>query len=82
MASNYPPGVTGNEYAIAGPQAEWEEWRECPFCGGSGMFPHEAHREFGVRAFCTNPIDACPGEQGFEVDYDGEAEYEPDLEDA
>jgi hypothetical protein len=23
--SNYPPGVTGNEYEIAGPDREWEE---------------------------------------------------------
>jgi hypothetical protein len=23
--SNYPPGVTGNEYAIAGPDSDWEE---------------------------------------------------------
>ena len=23
--SNYPPGVTGNEYEISGPDKEWEE---------------------------------------------------------
>lgn len=27
--SNYPPGVTGNEYEIAGPDNEWEEEFEC-----------------------------------------------------
>lgn len=27
--SNYPPGVTGNEYAIAGPDYEAEEDRDC-----------------------------------------------------
>lgn len=27
--SNYPPGVSGNEYEIAGPDAEWEEEFEC-----------------------------------------------------
>jgi len=27
--SNYPPGVTGNEYEIAGPDAEFEEEFEC-----------------------------------------------------
>lgn len=26
--SNYPAGVTGNEYEIAGPDAEWSETRE------------------------------------------------------
>jgi hypothetical protein len=25
MSSNYPPGVTGNELQIAGPDSEWEE---------------------------------------------------------
>ena len=27
--SNYPPGVTGNEYEIAGPDREWSEEFEC-----------------------------------------------------
>lgn len=27
--SNYPDGVTGNEYEIAGPDKEWEEEFEC-----------------------------------------------------
>lgn len=27
--SNYPPGVSGNEYEIAGPDNEWEEEFEC-----------------------------------------------------
>lgn len=26
--SNYPPGVTGREYEIAGPDSEWTEVRE------------------------------------------------------
>jgi ribosomal protein L37AE/L43A len=31
MGSNYPPGVTGNEYEIAGP--DFEEEVECSECG-------------------------------------------------
>lgn len=27
--SNYPPGVSGNEFEIAGPDHEWEEEFEC-----------------------------------------------------
>lgn len=27
--SNYPPGVSGNEYEIAGPDREWEEEFKC-----------------------------------------------------
>ena len=32
MMSNYPPGVTGLEYEIAGPDSETEEERFCPKC--------------------------------------------------
>ena len=32
--SNYPPGVTGNEYEIAGPDYERESDTPCPKCGG------------------------------------------------
>lgn len=31
--SNYPPGVTGGEYEIAGADDEWEEERDCEACG-------------------------------------------------
>lgn len=27
--SNYPPGVSGNEYEISGPDSEWEEEFQC-----------------------------------------------------
>ena len=44
MASNYPPGVTGSEYAIAGPDYEKESDEPCPWvmwygaeCGGPTM---------------------------------------------
>lgn len=30
--SNYPPGVTGNEYEIAGPDREFTDERECDHC--------------------------------------------------
>ncbi len=30
MASNFPPGVTGNEYAIAGPDYKHESDTPCP----------------------------------------------------
>lgn len=31
MASNYPPGVTGDEFAIAGPDYERESSIRCPY---------------------------------------------------
>lgn len=36
MASNYPPGVTGSEYAIAGPDYERESDTPCPYVIGKG----------------------------------------------
>jgi hypothetical protein len=47
MASGYyPPGVTGNEYAISGPDYEQEIDGECPHCGESALmeigYRHEA----------------------------------------
>ena len=76
MASNYPPGVTGNEYAISGAEREWEAIAECPRCETIGYMPHEFHREFGTRAFCTNE-SCCPmNKEGFEIDTS--VEFEPD----
>ena len=42
MSSNYPPGVTGNEFAIAGPDYERESDKPCPVCGRTTM-------EYGYR---------------------------------
>ena len=33
MSDNYPPGVTGKELAIAGPDYEEESDDSCPQCG-------------------------------------------------
>ena len=32
MSSNYPPGVTGQEYEIAGPDTETESREYCQWC--------------------------------------------------
>lgn len=37
MVSNYPPGVTGNEFAIAGPDYERESEDPCPKCGAAAL---------------------------------------------
>lgn len=42
--TNYPPGVTGGEYQIAGPDREWEETRECPECGDVHVFLMQSYR--------------------------------------
>ena len=73
--SNYPPGVTGREYAIGGAEREWTARRECPHCGVEAVLDHEAHREIGIVAYCADP--SCDGSGGFDVDPD-EPEFEPD----
>ena len=35
---SYPPGVTGNEYEIAGPDYEKELDKPCPKCGQISLF--------------------------------------------
>ena len=54
--SNYPPGVTGNEYAISGPEYERETALECEVCGHIGLVL-EGHREFGERTICPECDD-------------------------
>ena len=79
MASNYPPGVTGNEYAIGGAQREWVAEATCPVCDWTGPMDHEQHYSFGVMAWCANPDEPhCRGNrEGFSIDLD---EMEPDLD--
>ena len=41
---NYPPGVTGNEYQIAGPDYEEEVDGECPVCGNEFCLVEQRYR--------------------------------------
>lgn len=52
MPDNYPPGVTGREYAIAGPETEVEGWRECDWCGFEG--------DVLVRTYAGSEEWTCP----------------------
>lgn len=80
--SNYPPGVTGNEYAIGGATREWSAIAECPACGWIGYMDHEFHVEFGVWAWCGD-AKCANHKTGFGIEPD-EPEYDPyiDKEDA
>jgi hypothetical protein len=44
MASNYPPGVTGSEFQIAGPDREWEVERWCETCQASTSQVGQSYR--------------------------------------
>lgn len=52
MTSNYPPGVTGNEYAISGPDFEKEEERMCAKCERTTLHFIAGHHDIGVWAEC------------------------------
>ena len=78
MLSNYPPGVTGNEFEISGPEREWEEYATCPTCHTEAKMLHQSHPERGVWAFCSNE-DCEMFEAGFDRTDDFMVEEEPDL---
>ena len=50
MAGNYPPGVSGDEYEILGP--DWqEEAGVCPGCGADTLWRESYRRR--VTVFCS-----------------------------
>ncbi len=63
--SNYPPGVTGNEYEIAGPDFEEEDKNShCPLCCGDLMIAGYRDRKWLSCVACdfTEDIDdTCGG---------------------
>ena len=57
--SNYPPGVSGNEYEISGPDTETESEQECPTCEAvvPGMEFTYRHDRWWVCDNCHEQID-------------------------
>lgn len=73
--SNYPDGVTGNEFAIAGPDKEWEDKAadtECPHCDESLVGEIVLWASYRNQRWYTCPF--C--EKDTELDED-EIEYRP-----
>ena len=56
--SNYPPGVTGNEYEIAGPDDEWESEHYCGTCEKTTLFRCESFRKqrSGICSECESNL--------------------------
>jgi Zn ribbon nucleic-acid-binding protein len=70
--SNYPPGVTGNEFPITGPLDEWvEDIDECPACHFSGQADAWWHPDQGAWVDCPR----C----GHEMELPDPREPDPDL---
>ncbi len=64
MVSNYPPGVTGNEYEIAGPDFEEDADENCSRCGSSMILTGCGSHRWVACVACnyTEEIDdTCPG---------------------
>ena len=80
MAGNYPDGVTGNEYAIAGPDDEWESSHYCDECEKTTDFSCESFRgqRSGICGECGFDLDL--GHRDDDIDWDAVAEQREDLE--
>ncbi len=64
--NNYPPGVTGNEYQIAGPDFETEFYEyPCPQCVAQLMILGYQHQRWVACPSCGFQEDL-----NFDVDYD------------
>ncbi len=63
MASNYPPGVIGNEYEIAGPDYEEEVDGPCPECDSVGTlmaYGYDSRRWVACSGWLIDEEDPCP----------------------
>ena len=78
--SNYPPGVTGNEYEIAGPDNEWEENYYCQKCEKITEFSCESFQKqkSGICSECDFDLDL--GSTDDDIDWEDVAEQREDLE--
>ena len=78
--SNYPPGVTGNEYEIAGPDDEWESEHYCGTCEKTTMFSCESFRgqRSGICGECDSDLDL--GHRDDDIDWESVAEQREDHE--
>ena len=78
--SNYPDGVTGNEYEIAGPDDEWEDTHYCEKCQKDTLFSCESFRgqRSGICDKCGSDVDL--GHRDDNIDWEDVAEQREDLD--
>jgi len=71
MTDSYPPGVTGNEYAIAGPDYEKESDERCPKCDEELMeLGYRGERWLACYSTCGYTMDLPPIEPDPDRAYD------------
>lgn len=81
MSDNYPPGVSGFEYQIAGAEKEWEELRICASCGKEALFDMAAYagEVWGTCPSCGETQDFESDAPDYATDVFGEAADELPL---
>ena len=83
MSGNYPEGVTGNEYAIAGADREWDDERVV-YCGNEDCADFEVEKDlmvslqsYGSSEWGTFECPTCGAQGEFEREVEWEEE-DPD----
>lgn len=75
--SHYPPGVTGTEYAIAGPdwEEEGEEW--CEHCGQpqAGLLQGYAAESWFLCGSCGSDTDLGPPEPDYDTAWERQRDW-------
>jgi len=67
--TNFPPGVTGREYAIAGPDYERDAEQPCPRCGSANVVEDGYRRSrWLVCRDCNEARELADVEQGEDPD--------------
>lgn len=79
---SYPPGVTGREFAIAGPDFEGEVERYCPTCEKVTPFEAASYRDqaWGTCEVCLTEDEWSVEDEAPEPDYEAEMERRYDRE--
>lgn len=68
--SNYPPGVSGNEYEIAGPDREFTDERDCSNCDRTAVVDVTG---YGWEEWWTCPY--CAGYMQVEIEPEDPPNY-------
>jgi ribosomal protein S27AE len=55
--NNYPPGVSGNEYEIAGPDYQRDHPEPCPKCGGHMLAEGYKRDHWIICVDCNSTFD-------------------------
>jgi len=84
--SNFPPGVTGNEFAISGPDREWEQLPDGPCSSCELLYPDlviwqgYGYEKWWICPFCEETNDVI--EDPFEFESEGWDDRDDDYDES